>query len=268
MRLPKLDGIEVARRIQRFFPSAFLVALLLCLANSGCNTCYSGFWNGNGSGVAVSNVSCPLTKATGAVIVQMTAASVPFPSPLPSPSEIQHIFVTMRGIEAHPSMMADNDSPNWEELAPDLVAHPMQFDLLARNGDPRLLGLPPSANVPATVPADEYRQLRLRIVPLHPSANDPIPGSNACGNAGRNCIVFADRSVRPLEFPGTAAEFHITQELGTDSVFRVYPDEVIHLSIEFGAASSFFFPSEDGGVRIVPAFRVVSRSVSPTDNAQ
>jgi|HubBroStandDraft_4_1064222.scaffolds.fasta_scaffold253995_1 hypothetical protein len=249
-----------------------LVVVLLCLANYGCNSCYSGFWNGNGSGVAVSNTSCPLTKATGVVFVQMSVASAlpavsaAFPSPLASPRGVQHIFVTLRGIEAHPNTMADEDSTGWEELAPDLVAHPMQLDLLAPNGDSRSRGLPGSADVPATVPADGYRQVRLRLVSLHPSADDLVPESNACGNVGWNCIVFADRSVRPLEFDSAVPEFRITQERGTDSVFRVLPDEAIHLSIEFGAASFVLFASNTA-VRLVPAFSVVSRTASP-DNAQ
>jgi hypothetical protein len=255
------------------FREVFLSVLLLCLANSGCNSCYSGFWNGNGSGVAVSNSTCPFTKATGAVFAQMSMASAlpadpaAFPSPLVSPRDVQHIFVTLRGIEAHLSMMADEDSSGWEELAPDLAAHPLQLDLLAANGDSRSLGLPASANVPATVPAGEYRQLRLRLVPLQLSTDDLIPESNACGNVGWNCIVFADRSVRPLEFDSAVAEFHITQERGTDSVFRVLPDQVIHLSIEFVAASSEFFASNTA-VRLVPNFSVVSRNASSADSAQ
>jgi hypothetical protein len=259
-------GANVLRKV-------FLVVLPLCLANSGCNSCYSGFWNGNGSGVSASSTSCPLTKATGVVIVQMSVASAPsaasaaFPSPFASPRDVQHIFVTLRGIEAQPNMMADEDSTGWEELAPDLVAHPMQVDLLTVNGDSRSRGLPASTNVPATVPADEYRQLRLRLVSLHPSADDLIPESNACGNVGWNCIVFADRSVRPLEFDGAVAEFHITQERGTDSVFRVLPGQVIYLSIEFGAASSVFFTSNTR-VRLVPIFSVVARAASQADSAQ
>jgi hypothetical protein len=267
--MPRTGAMEFAANVLR---EVFPAVLLLCLANSGCNSCYSGFWNGNGSGVAVSNSSCPFTKATGAVIVQMSVASAPpaasaaFPSSLASPRDVQHIFVTLRGIEALPSIMADEDSSGWQELAPDLVAHPMQLDLLAVNGDSRSQGLPASANVPATVPAGEYRQLRLRLVPLHLSTDDLIPESNACVNVGWNCIVFADRSVRPLEFDGTVAEFHITQGRGTDSVFRVLPDQVIHLSIEFSATSSVFFASNTA-VRLVPVFSVVSRSASPADSA-
>jgi hypothetical protein len=256
------------------FRRAFPALLFLCLANSGCNnSCYFGFWNGNGSGVAVSNTSCPLTNATGAVSLQMNAASAPsaastaFPSPVGSPSGIQHIFVTLRGIEALPSMMADENPSGWEEFAPDLAAHPVQLDLLAVNGDSRSVSFPATASVPVRIPAGEYSQLRLRLLPLQLSANDPMPDSNACGNVGWNCIILADGSMRPLVFDGAAAEFHITQERGADSLFRVLPDEVTHLSIEFNAASSVFFPSSTA-VRLMPVFSVVSRSASSTDSAQ
>jgi hypothetical protein len=253
--------------------SIFLVVLPVCLANSGCNSCYAGFWNGNQSGVAFSNTSCPLTKATGAVSFQMkevvapTSPSLAFPSSLASPLDAQHIFVTLRGIEAHPSMTADKDAPGWEELAPDLAAHPMQVDLLALNVDSQLLGLPTSANVPAIVPADEYRQLRVRLVPLNPTADDIIPESNTCGSVGWNCIVFANHSVRPLEFDGAVEEFHITPGTGTENIFRVLPNEAIHLAIEFDPASSFFFTSNTG-IQLVPVFRVVSRAESPGGNLQ
>jgi hypothetical protein len=250
--------------------SVFLAVLPLCLANSGCNSCYAGFWNGNQSGIAFSNTSCPLTKATGAVSFQMKEAVAPtspssaFPSPLASPLDTRHIFVTLRGVEVHTSMTADTDSPGWEELAPDLAAHPIQVDLLALNVDSRLLDLSTSANVPTTVPADEYRQLRLRLVPLNPTADDILPESNACGSVGWNCIVFANHSVQSLEFDGAVQEFRITPGIGTESVFRVLPNEVIHLSIEFDPASSFFLTSNTG-VRLDPVFRVASRTESPVN---
>jgi hypothetical protein len=274
------DAMEAPANVPR---EIFPVLLLFCLAVSSCgNTCISGFWTGNQSQAAVSNTSCPPTKATGAVTVQMSVASASsgasavFPPPFASPNNVEHIFVTLRGIEAHPDSVADADSPDWQELAPDLAAHPMQVDLLAplgplapseTTGDSGSLGLPANADVPINIPADEYRQLRLRLAPLHPSPDDLIPESNACGNVGWNCIILADRSVRPLQFDGAAAEFHITPEQGTDSLFRVLPGEVIHLSIEFDPASSVFFASNDA-VRLVPIFRAVSHSSSPPANAE
>jgi len=138
-------------------------------------------------------------------------------------------------------------------------------------GDSRFAGLPGDASVPTTVPADEYRQLRLRLLPQHLSPDDLLPESNACGNVGWNCVVFADRSVRPLQFAppelassglAAAAEFRISPVRGANIVFRVLPGELIHLSIELDTASSIFFPS-NAAVRLVPAFTVVSRPSSP-----
>jgi hypothetical protein len=268
--MQRMGAMESPANVLRI---VLLVVLPLCLANSGCNSCYAGFWNGNQSSVAVSNTSCPLTKATGAVSFQMKEASSPtspssaFPSSLASTRDAHHIFVTLRGIEAHPSMTAEKDSLGWEELAPDLAAHPLQVDLLALNVDSRLLGLTTSGNVPATVPADEYRQLRVRLVPLTPTSDGVLPESNTCGSVGWNCIVFASHSVRPLEFDDAVEEFHITPGTGTENIFRVLPNEAIHLVIEFDPASSSFFAS-NSGVRLVPVFRVVSLAESAGENAQ
>jgi hypothetical protein len=268
-----MQHMGAVKAVTSVFLKGFSSVALLCLASSGCNSCYSGFWNGNASGLAVSTSSCPLATATSGVIAQLSVASASheasstFPAPLASQRDVQHIFVTLSGIEANASAAAHDDSPDWVELAPDLTAHPAQLDLLAVNGDSRSLELPAGANVPVTIPADEYRQLRLRLVPVHPPTPDLIPDSNGCGNVGWNCIVFADRSVRPLEFDGAVAEFHITQERGTDDVFRVLPDDVIHLSIEFNAAATVFFASSTA-VRLVPVFRVVFRAASPSDGAQ
>src|SRR5260370_4337218 len=205
--MQRAGATETAANVLR---NVFPVVLLLCLGVSGCGkTCVSGFWNGSASGIRVSNSSCPLTTATGAVIVKMSAASAPptasaaFPPPLAlprvspgaPPSNVQHIFVTLRGIQAHPDMVADEDSPAWQELAPHLSAHPVQLDLLAPlapfalNGDSGPLGLPDDSIVPAIVPADEYRQLRLQLLPRNPSPDDPIPENNACGDACLNRLV-------------------------------------------------------------------------------
>ena len=269
--MQRTDAMEAAANVStKIFPAV----LLLCLAVPGCgSTCVSGFWNGSGSGVRVSNTSCPLSTATGAVIVQMSTAS-PSPSPSALPNHVQHIFLTLRGIEAHPSMTADEESSGWQELAPDLAAHPLQLDLLAQLDSSRnspSLDVRVGAIVPATVPADEYRQLRLRLLPRDPPPDDLIHESNACGNVGWNCIVFADRSVWPLEFApsefAAAAQFRIAPEHGADSVFRILPGEVIHLSIDFDAAASVFFTS-NAAVHLAAVFRVVSRSSSPAATVQ
>jgi hypothetical protein len=253
-------------------PKLFPAVLLLCLAASGCTVCVSGFVNGNSSGVGASTPSCALKNGTGTVVFEISAVSassgfsavfpLPLVSPRPSPNAIQHIFVTLRGIEAHPSSVAEADSPAWQQLAPALAALPVQFDLLSVNSTSPTSGLPANANTPAIVLADEYHQLRLRLMPLHPSPDDLLPASNACGNAGWNCIVFADGSVRPLELNRADAQFLIPPEHGTSALFRVLPSEVVQVSIEFDIASSVFFPTTSA-VRFAPVFKVASRSLPP-----
>jgi hypothetical protein len=249
-----------SRMIRIIFPAA----LLLCAALSGCsNSCYSGFWNGNGSGVAVGNTSCPLTPATGNVTVQMGAASVSSASDestssavvasVPSPREIRHIYITFRAIDAHVSSIAGDTASGWQQLAPALAANPAQVDLLALSTE----------YIPATIPADEYRQLRLLLMARHSSPEEVTPERNACGSVGWNCVVLADGSVRPLEFGGAAQEMKMTPQ-SAENLFRVLPDESVRLSIQFDARSTSFFspntPDNTGAsaaVQMVPVFRVV-----------
>ncbi len=70
--MQRTGATETAANVLR---NVFPVVLLLCLGVSGCGKiCFSGFFNGSASGITVSNSSCPLIKATGAVIVQLSTA--------------------------------------------------------------------------------------------------------------------------------------------------------------------------------------------------
>jgi hypothetical protein len=261
----------------RIFRKVFPAALLLSATLSGCgNSCYSGFWNGNGSGAAVGNTSCPLTPATGNVSVQIggaSASSTGSSSPIafasvPSPRDIQHIYITLRGIDAHASSAADDTASGWQQLAPALASHPAQVDLLAMKSDSRLpisssSAIAPSAfsaNVSATVPADEFRQLRVRLVSLQQTPDEVTPERNVCGSVGWNCVVFADGSMRSLEFERGVAEIKIAPSHSDENLFRVLPGENVYLSVEFDPQSSAFL-SSNAAVRIVPVFRVVVRDL-------
>jgi len=269
------NSIQVPSRIfQRVFPGASLLRkifpafILVCWAVSGCGTsCYSGFWNGNGSGVAVSNTSCPLTPATGKVAVQVGAASVSSAASIsaagiafvPSPRDIQHLYITFRGIAAHSSSAADDAASGWQQLAPSLIAHPLQLDLLSADGASGLALASGGATDPPVVRADEYRQLRLQLLPFHPAQDVFTPESNSCGSAGWDCVVFADGSTRPLEFASGDPEIRIASAHGGENLFRVLPGENVQLSVELDPKSSAFISSESA-VRIVPVFKVVART--------
>src|SRR5713226_6150716 len=44
----------------------------------------------------------------------------------------QSVFVSIRSVQAHISSSADDNSPGWQELAPQLANAPMQIDLLSK----------------------------------------------------------------------------------------------------------------------------------------
>src|SRR5271156_4587428 len=107
------SSFQQAKSITR---ACFFTTLLFCLSFVGCNNYCFVFVSNPGGTISTSNNApiCQLNTATGTVRLRVTAP--PTPSAEATPTSIQHIFVTLRGIEATPSAIPDDDSPNWQEL--------------------------------------------------------------------------------------------------------------------------------------------------------
>ncbi len=174
-------------------------------------------------------------------------------------SRIQHVFLTLRGIEANPSAAADDESPDWQELAPKLAAQPVQVDLLAAGGDSCEAGGFESASVHA----DAYRQIRLRLAPNQTDSTEPLLEQNSCGSAGFNCIVTSDGDIRPLVLAGDAPQIQVTSEHIAGGFFRIASEASVNLKIEFNPKASQFIPAE-GVVQFVPDFTVDSQTPCET----
>jgi hypothetical protein len=106
---------------------------------------------------------CTLTTAKSAVSVAMVAA--PKCRGCSGSSSVQHIFVSLRGIEAHAGAAVPEDSPDWVELAPQLVQQPVQVDLMTRPAD----ACAPAGLGEGAVTSGVYREIRLRLLPNHPA---------------------------------------------------------------------------------------------------
>jgi len=167
------------------------------------------------------------------------------------PSSIRHIFVSLRGIEAHPSALAEADLSDWQELAARLRQQPVQVDLMAPMDDSRR----PNLFGEAIVPAGAYRQIRLRLLPNHPAEDEPTPAENACGGDTLNCIVTSDGRIRALALDGASPELRIAPERIAGGSFLVFPGVVTGLVIEFDPYLSSALPTGDA-VRFVPVFTV------------
>jgi hypothetical protein len=217
----------------RVWTSLLLAFLFFGILPAGCgNSCFVFISNPPTGTVIVkagdSKSSCMLTTASGNVRVLMHTVSTC--SSCPTSSQIAHIFVSLRGVEIHSVASADDASPDWQELMPKPPGQPLQFDLMsaATTRDVRL----PLGEVIA-IPADSYRQLRVRFVPNHPSPGDPVPEQNSCGGTGFNCVVLANGRTYRLFFDAVQPEVHIGSERMAGGSLLIFPDSDSNLVMEF-----------------------------------
>src|SRR5271156_5520199 len=114
--------------------SAFsCVAMFTSIVLVGCgNSCFIGFSNNGNSGVIVKAgdpaPSCPLSQANGTMSV--VALKSPACEVCTAAARTEHILVTLRGIQIHPSAGDDTNPPDWIELAPGLAKEPRQIDVM------------------------------------------------------------------------------------------------------------------------------------------
>ena len=236
------------------------LALFFCLSLFGCgNSCFVFVSNPGGTIPPNTIPSCQLGTSTGTVSLQITAS--PTTPAEDSPAHIQHIFVTLRGIEATASAIPGDDSADWRELAPNLTTRPVQLDLLERSADPSER----TGVQDAIVPADAYRQVRLRLLPNQP-ANQPaedesFPEENACGSAGFNCVITSDGVNRPLVLDSQPTQIQISSDHISGGFFRVLPETAVNLKLEFNPQSSVIFSANEAA-RLVPVFTVEPQSLA------
>jgi hypothetical protein len=124
---------------------------------------------------ALTLVTCGKTTITGQVNNGMATVNVSIsdpPSCLPPAGNFKSVFITIRSVQAHISATADDNSPGWVELAPELNAEPVQVDLLnlPANGACMLKTLGSNTSLPA----GDYQQIRLLLVPDNPERTAPL----------------------------------------------------------------------------------------------
>lgn len=232
--------------------STFGPLLLFAVWLTGCNnTCFT-FTSNPPTGtlnIKVSNPAptCTLTKANGAI--RLMVKKIPVCSSCLESNRVQHIFVSIRSIEAHPNASVDDDSPDWQELMPpELVKQPLQVNLVSDPADP---SAPEPLGQIASVPAGTYRQLLVRFLPNEPVMNDRQPEKNACGSSGFNCVVMADGRIQPLLLEGAVPELRITPDRIDGGSMLVPPDTNTDLVIELKPVWAWS-SSADEGLRLLP----------------
>ena len=174
--------------------------------------------------------------------------------------DFQHFYVTIRSVQAHTSASADDNTPGWQELAPQLNSQPMQIDLFAAGPNACLLTMLGSSTA---LPAGTYQQIRLLLVP-NDGGSGPLPTTNACVNQGFNCAVLEDGSIHELQLssqantglkipPGQIEGGPITVAAGQD----------VDLNIDFNACASII-QEGNGQFRLKPVLTAGQVSTNDT----
>jgi hypothetical protein len=208
----------------------------------GCgNSCVVGYSvNGNG-GVIVKAGNpppvCTLNQAQG--MVRAAMVKIPVCVDCTSVSQVQHFFVTLRGIQIH-SEGGDGGGSGWVDLAPGLAASPRRFDLV---GDSLL---EPTVTA-AIVTAGSYDMLRLEFTSEEAlSQQEGDLGQSQWGAEASNCVILGDGRIEPLSFAGDTTELHmqLTKEA---KPLLVLPDSTTELQIQLGARQSLGMWSSSAG---------------------
>ena len=244
-------GTPMLRRTQAGFIRLSFLGLLPCFLLFGCgDTCFviTGIFPNTTS--ATNPPTCKLGDGTGTIIVGINSAR-PASRGAPTSPNLQHIFITLRGIDASPNANASDNSSDWQELAPELASEPVQIDLMNNSVSGALCV--PSLTRKAIVRADVYRELRLRLVSDQPTADGAMPQHNECGGGSYNCVVDANGHTRALVMKNALHNVLIPSDHIADGSFDVLPDTETQLSIVFDPYSSLAVAVSDA-VQVAPVF--------------
>jgi hypothetical protein len=236
-----------SHKLRWFLILGFPFAISLSGCNETCITITSNPPNGNINIQAGDpKPSCTLTVAKAAVsVITRTVSTCSSCAPA---NQVRQIVLNLRGIELHPGAIADNSSPDWQEVLPGTSPRALQFDLGSGPSSPGALDSHQAIAPAVAIPAATYHQLRLRFSPNVAAAGDVLPKKHACGDAGPNCVVMGDGRVLPILLDSAEPELRLTLPSG----LLFPPDSSSNLVIEFGL--SWLLADPDGvGSRLLPA---------------
>ena len=224
-------------RLHSVFSARLKVSALVCgaaiLAIAGMIVSCSG------------TTSMMQTPGMGTVTVSLSDP----PSCMPPNGQFEHVFITIRSVQAHISPTATDSDTGWQELAPQLASAPMQIDLFSAPQTNCILAQLGSASLPAGT----YQQIRLLLVSNTPTAGAAAPLKNACAGNGFNCAMLSDGSIHELQLSSqdnTGLKIPPGQIVG--GPITVAAGQSVDLNIDFNACASIV-QEGNGQYRLKPA---------------
>jgi hypothetical protein len=202
--------------------------------------------------MALTLVTCGKTTTMTQVNNGMATANVSIsdpPSCSPPAGSFKSVFITIRSVQAHTSATADDNSPGWVELVPELNTQPVQIDLLNLPANGACLLKTLGSN--SSVPAGDYQQIRLLLADSSSSAALP---ANACATLGDvfNCIVDSSKNVSELLLSSQAnTGLKIPPGQVVGGPIHVTAGQSVDINVDFNACASII-QEGNGKFRLKP----------------
>jgi Domain of unknown function (DUF4382) len=240
MKSMALPNFRVSLRLLAYSSFFLLIAILLSVASCG--------------GGSTSQTT--MTTGMGSMVV-----SISDPPSCAAPSgEFSHVYITIRSVQAHISSTANDNSPGWQELAPQLASQPMQVDLLnlPKDGSCLLAQLGSTSSLPV----GDYQQIRLLLV-SNAASTGPVPSSNQCASLGQffNCVVDKDGIFHKLDLSSQAnTGLKVPPGQVAGGPIHVAAGQSVDINVDFNTCASLV-PMPNGDFRLRPT--LTASQVSP-----
>jgi hypothetical protein len=261
-------GMAFRLRFEHFsiYPvTLFLMCAVLLIIPVGCgNTCFAGFFNSNNnsnsSTVLVGGVSPSCSLPRSMIVVKAAAHLVHACSGCSASRQVTQLHLLLSGLELHPAAVADENSPEWQELAPDWALHPQWVDLVE---DPASNDATLSPIVTGQISAGTYYQVRLHLAQPSSQGVEQLQAESHCSSVEAICVVTADGGFHSLQ----TLEGHPYLRVEATLPIDLRGDQPNLLRIEFRPESALGF-SSTGVLDVLPQLhgRVVLESSPATDS--
>jgi len=205
-------------------------------------------------GVALTLVTCGKTTTMTQVNNGMATVNVTIsdpPSCSPPAGNFKSVFITIRSVQAHISATADDNSPGWVELVPELNTQPVQVDLLNLPANGACLLRTLGSNT--SLPPGDYQQIRLLLVPDNPGSGAG-PAPNACTSLGQvfNCVVDSKNNTSELQLSSQAnTGLKIPPGQVVGGPIHVAAGQSVDINVDFNACASII-QEGNGAFRLKP----------------
>ncbi len=265
---PQRTG-EFAMAYPVFFAKLFsarvntsFLPLSVFLFIAGCNssTCFVGIINPPNNSFKVNTGNLPSVcsglQMPAAMII--TAQLAPVCTGCSATRQVSGVELSVSGVELHSGAVVDENSPDWQEIAPNLSLEPLQLKLQQHPAS-GTLALP--AAIMGQIPAGTYYQLRLRLADPTSLQAMQLPAKNSCGAAGANCLFTASGDVHTLRSLGGSLYLRVV----VSSPIDVRAGQPNLLRIELGP-EWLLQNSSTGATEVAPLLRgrILSETVPST----